>query len=188
MIKDRKVRCRPDLTTFHLVLWGWAKIKTSNALENMKAVFQRMDQMGIEPDTVAHNNLIHLLSRMEEAERAEAVLRAMKHSRDKQIQPSPVSYLSVISGWLKQDLNRAHRIFLEFHEECMQGTYMPWERPYLVMSQAWDKAKKPGHAELIKRLWKQVQDSQPARANPANATSGGTPEGEDEAVAIETRV
>jgi pentatricopeptide repeat protein len=154
---------RPDAATFHAVQWGWAKIGNANALEHMKAVFRYMDQLGFVHDTVSKNNVIHCLSRMGDLESAENVLKAMKASRDKRTRPSPVSYESVMMGWLKAlNLDRAYDVFTAFDHECERGTYVPLERPYLTMRRALEEAGDHVRAESVTTMWRRLQKSQHA--------------------------
>jgi pentatricopeptide repeat protein len=151
-------QCRPDARTFHSVLWGWAKVANADALQNIKAVFQRMHQLGFVHDTVAKNNVIHCLSRMGEPERAESVLRSMRNSNDRRMRPSPVSYESVLMGWLeKQDLERAHSVLVDFDEECRRGSFSPLERPYLTMRRGWEKVGNEERAKSTTTMWLQLQ-------------------------------
>jgi pentatricopeptide repeat protein len=160
MVSSRDIdQCRPDASTFHSVLWGWAKVGNADALQNMKAVFQRMDQLGLVHDTVARNNVIHCLSRMGEPERAESVLRSMRNSHDRRMRASPVSYESVLVGWLKKhDIERAHSILVDFDEECRRGSFVPLERPYLTMRLAWEKAGNEDKANATTAMWLQIQN------------------------------
>jgi hypothetical protein len=117
-----------------------------------------MDQLGFIHDTVSKNNVIHCLTRMGDSESAEAVLWAMHNSRDRRMRPSPVSYESVMAGFLqKQDLERAHKILVSFDDECRRGTFVPLERPYQTMRRAWEKSGNVEHAKSIAIMWEQVQ-------------------------------
>jgi pentatricopeptide repeat protein len=150
---------RPDAATFHAVQWGWAKIGNENALQHMKVVFRYMDQLGFIHDTVSKNNVIHCLSRMGDLESAENVLKSMKASRDKRTRPSPVSYESVMMGWLKiSNLDRAYEVLLAFDEECERGTYVPLERPYVTMRRSLEEAGDHERAESVTALWRRLQN------------------------------
>ncbi|KAI9082520.1 hypothetical protein K1719_035389 [Acacia pycnantha] len=80
---------RPNLQTFNILLSGW------KSTEEAEGFFKEMRAMGVNPDIVSYNCLIHVYCKGNEMEKAYKVVDEM---RSKDIVPDVITYTSIIGG------------------------------------------------------------------------------------------
>jgi len=156
MVRDYKkgyTHCIPNLSSFHHVLWAWARVGSDDALLRVEAILEQMTKLHQSgrldtlPDTAAYNNLLHCLSRMGSraaAERANVILKHMIESNDDRIRPGPVSYKCVVDAWIRAgNVAQAESTLQFFHQECKNGIYTPYDLIYSAVADAWTSSKEP---------------------------------------------
>lgn len=79
----------PNLQTFNILLSGW------KSPEEAEGFFEEMKEMGVKPDLVSYNCLIHVYSKGMEVEKAYKVIDKM---REEDIVPDVITYTSIIGG------------------------------------------------------------------------------------------
>jgi pentatricopeptide repeat protein len=189
------VNTKPDLWSFNTVLAAWARSSAPDAVERSErlvAQMRHLDQttkLDVKPDVVTYNNLLNCLAnsrRSDAPERAEAMLRWMAdHFRggDTGMQPSRVSYGSVIKAWIyARNPGRAEVILRELHAQYMNGNadMKPDRSHYKYVADAWSKTTHPEAPERSSAVLKLMHDTHPPaqqhqRANTGNSKTLQTP-------------
>jgi pentatricopeptide repeat protein len=182
------VNTKPDLWSFNTVLAAWARSSAPDAVERSErlvAQMRHLDQttkLDTKPDTVTYNNLLNCLAnsrRSDAPERAEAMLRWMTEQfrgGDSGMQPSRVSYGSVIKAWIYAgNPGRAEVVLRELHTQYMNGNadMKPDRSHYKYVADAWSKTTHPEALEISSSILKLMHATHPParqhqRVKPSN--------------------
>jgi pentatricopeptide repeat protein len=189
------VNTKPDLWSFNTVLAAWARSSAPDAVERSERLVTQMrhlDQttkLDVKPDVVTYNNLLNCLAnsrRSDAPERAEAMLRWMAdqfRGGDTGMQPSRVSYGSVIKAWIYAgNPGRAEVVLRELHTQYMNGNadMKPDRSHYKYVADAWSKTTHPKALERSSSILKLMHATHPPAhqhhlANTGNSKAIRTP-------------
>jgi pentatricopeptide repeat protein len=156
-------RVRPNLTSFNTVLLAWSRVDAIESVEMTERLLRRMQNLarerewGVEPNSVSYNNLLHCLGRNSKlpdaGERAEATLATMIQAR----KVSYLSFVTVISIWLKADnLERADGVLRQLYEVSRQGQFKAQYKHFLEVSMAWEASGNVERADQVMKMWRSL--------------------------------
>ena len=171
----------PNIIVFAQVLSAWARSGSTHAGQRAEAILRWMEDDNIPANAICYNTVIDAWSRSPDedaAERAELLLREMEHQReakyidsdqqhvlDNNMDPTTVTYTSVITAWARSNRSdaaeRAEAVLSDMiyaHDRMRIESIRPNKLTYGAMLAAWAASDHPKAADRAEDILKELID------------------------------
>jgi pentatricopeptide repeat protein len=164
---------QPNAKSWGSVILAWAESGLPDAAENAQRVLDKMESLyeqgdsRVQPNVVCFTTVMRAWCSARRVVAAEEILRKMENqyqvTGDEEVRPNSISYVTMIDGFVKQDLPDAAQRSQETVDRMIKlyatgvGHIRPSRIVFNTLINAWSRSSEPGAAQRAEEILKWME-------------------------------